>query len=217
MTMCLQTKSNSSLPNYLQKTDLLNSPAFHIINVLFAFIKWDFIITFFQTIWLQSRKSSSSFLPIITIRRNVPDDRSRLLFSTTLIIIPRLLLKISPPLWSGTSNTRTPCQFSREQPVLTLSKKKKFALVPREISKDNKSLSTYCNKKYSGRKIIHVYSASNYYKLSNFYSLLVEEERESRQIISAFHWKLPPLLPEKSQNERERYLCFDTQFLLWNK
>lgn len=36
MTVCLQTESDSSLPNYLQKTDLLNSPAFHIINVLFA-------------------------------------------------------------------------------------------------------------------------------------------------------------------------------------
>lgn len=49
MTMCLQTKSDLSLPSYLQKTDLLNSPTSHIINVLFASIKCDFIITFFQT------------------------------------------------------------------------------------------------------------------------------------------------------------------------
>lgn len=48
MMVCLQAKSDSSLLNYLLKTDL-NSPAFHIINALLASIKCFFIISLLQT------------------------------------------------------------------------------------------------------------------------------------------------------------------------
>lgn len=135
MALCLQTESYSSLPNYLQKTDLLNSPAFHIINVLFASIKCDFITIFFQTTCLQSRKGSSfSFLPIMTILRDVPD-RGRLLFSTILIRIFNLPLENVPSVRKGHhceqspySNTRTLCQFS--QTILVFSKKVVLLNVP---------------------------------------------------------------------------------------
>jgi len=49
MAVCLQMESYTSLPNYLQKTDHLNSSAFHIVNIPFASITGDFIIFFFQT------------------------------------------------------------------------------------------------------------------------------------------------------------------------
>lgn len=48
MMVCLQAKSDSSLLNYLQKTDL-HSHAFHIINALLASIKCYFIIILVQT------------------------------------------------------------------------------------------------------------------------------------------------------------------------
>lgn len=151
-----------------------------------------------------------SFLPIITIPRNKPD-RGRLKFSTISIIIPSLLLASLPSTrkrphlqQSPWSNTRILCQSLQEQTVLTLSKKAALLNSPWKTAKDSKPLRTYCNKKHPRRKSIHVYSASKSHKLCNFYSPSVEEERANRQVISAFHWKLPPLFPEISKNAREK-------------
>lgn len=160
MMVCLQAKSDSSLLNYLQKTDL-NSPAFHIINALLASTKCYFIIILFQTTWLQSRKISS-FSSVATIK-NLGKGTIPFKYNThhNPLFTAR---KISPLLWRGITssnlhnNTRTLCQSSQEQPILVLSKRVEFLNVPQEISEDNKSLRMYCNKKYPRRKYPCVFS-----------------------------------------------------------